>query len=101
MTRSSRRAFVASLVVALAALATLLGPMRTESEQAPVTVWVGDRPVEVDPTRASIAHVLKAAGMKPRDGVLKSASSGRVLDAHAAPARIYLNGVRASLSRRV
>lgn len=101
MTRSSRRAFVASLVVALAALATLLGPMRTESGRAPVTVWVGDRPVEVDPSKASIADVLKAARVRPRDGALKSASTGRVLDAHAAPARIYVNGVRASVSRRV
>ncbi|HVE46149.1 MAG TPA: polysaccharide deacetylase family protein [Acidimicrobiales bacterium] len=101
MTRGNRRAFSAALVVCLAAVATLLGPIRTESGPASVTVWVGDRRVEVDQGKASIANVLKAARVKPRDGALRSASSGRVLDAHSSPARMYVNGARASISQRV
>lgn len=101
MTRGSRRAFSASLALCLAAVATLLGPMRSESRQAPVTVWVGDRRVEVGHGKATIADVLKAARVRPKDGALRSASSRRVLDAHASPARIYVDGTRASTSRRL
>jgi peptidoglycan/xylan/chitin deacetylase (PgdA/CDA1 family) len=48
-----------------------------------VTV-VGDAPVVED--------ALRAAGIEPRDGVLVAAASGRVIDAHANPATIRLDG---------
>jgi len=50
---------------------------------------------------APLSLVLRRAHVEPRDGLLRAAGSGRVLDAHADPAVVFVDGKPARLSRRV
>jgi peptidoglycan/xylan/chitin deacetylase (PgdA/CDA1 family) len=63
-------------------------------------VWVDGRPVTITrPMR--LFRVLLEARVPPIDGVLRSAATGRVLDAHADPAEITVDRRRARLSTEV
>lgn len=73
---------------------------RSRSEPKAV-MFVGGARVEVAARSATVKSVLRAAGVRPRDGVLLSAGKGRILDAHATPALVFMNGAPAKLSHRV
>jgi len=63
-------------------------------------VWVDGHPVTVTrPTR--LFRVLLQARVAPIDGALRSAATGRVLDPHADPAEIMVDGRPARLSAEV
>jgi len=58
------------------------------------TVWVGGR-------RPTVGGVLAAARVRPRDGVLRSVVTHRVIDLHAMPAQVFLDGAPTQLGQRV
>src|SRR5213076_2411044 len=63
-------------------------------------VWVDGRAIRLAKP-ASLYRVLLRADVAPVDGVLRSAVTGAVLDPHADPAEIQIDGVRVPLSARV
>lgn len=66
-----------------------------------VRVTVDGRPVDVAGTRPTVRAALRAAGRTLRDGALRSASTASVLEAHAHPATVTVDGAGAALSRRL
>ena len=62
---------------------------------------IDGRPVWVAGHKPTVASALAAARVKPRDGVLYSAVTHRVLDTHAAPAQLFVDGAQATFARRV
>jgi peptidoglycan-N-acetylglucosamine deacetylase len=88
------------LLVAVAVLAGALwltggGPTRT------VKVTIGRRPVWVPGRNATVASALEAGRVKRRDGVLYSALTHRVVNAHAAPAQVFVDGFETTADQRV
>ncbi|MGI8686638.1 MAG: polysaccharide deacetylase family protein [Acidimicrobiales bacterium] len=67
----------------------------------PVRVTVDGTAVEVAENHPTVRAALRAAGRTPHDGVLRSAGTGAVLEAHAHPATVTVGGVSAVLSRRL
>jgi len=78
--------------VGLSALPTSAAP--------PKRVWVDGRALRLT-RKASLYRVLLRADVAPVDGVLRSAVTGAVLDPHADPAEIRIDGVLTPLSGRV
>jgi peptidoglycan/xylan/chitin deacetylase (PgdA/CDA1 family) len=58
------------------------------------TVWVGG-------SRPTVGSALAAARVRPRDGVLLSVVTHRVIDMHAKPAQLFLDDAPAQLGQRV
>lgn len=87
-------------VVALLAAAGMSGIVLANRTTV-VVVRVEGREVNVGGPRPTVAAALEAAGRVPRHGALRSARTGRVLDANAVPARIVVDGVPAPRSRRL
>ncbi|HWB71984.1 MAG TPA: polysaccharide deacetylase family protein, partial [Egibacteraceae bacterium] len=87
---SRRRRWAArGLTPVLAALALVAADGR---EAGPlVSVAVHGYPVRVE-AHATVRHALAAAGATPRDGRLLSAATRTVLDPHADPARLEIDG---------
>ncbi len=65
----------------------------------PVRVTIDGTSVEVSGRHPSVAAALRAAGRTPRDGALRSAGTGTVLEAHAHPAVVAVGGVTVALAR--
>lgn len=66
-----------------------------------ITVRVNGRAVVVAGRSATVGAVLRAAGSRARDGRQRAVVSGRVLDAHARPATIRVDGAPARRTSRV
>ena len=58
------------------------------------TVWVGGR-------RPTVGTALAAARVRPRDGVLLSVVTHRVIDVHASPAEVFLDDAPTQVGQRV
>jgi peptidoglycan/xylan/chitin deacetylase (PgdA/CDA1 family) len=96
--RRRRRALAAALT------AGVLGGvfwMVSGGAGATTKLTIDGRPVWVAGRKPTVASALAAVRAKPRDGILYSAVTHRVLDAHATPAQIFLDGARAVPSHRV
>jgi len=85
------------IVVMLLAAFWLVSGGRTPTTKVRVdgrTVWVsGHKP--------TVASALDAARVRPRDGVLFSVVAHRVIDAHATPATLFVDGAAAGPGQRV
>ena len=95
---------IPALLVAVSCLAgpaALLTVQRRARTEPLAVMFVGGGRVEVPARSATVKSVLRAAGVHPRDGFLLSVVKGRVLDAHATPALVFVNRRSADLSRRV
>ena len=77
--------------------AAVAGYTLAGAEPVPTTVRVDGRPLRVVNSRPTVADALRAAGVVPRDGALFSIGSHRRLDAHAFPARVFVDGRLAEL----
>jgi peptidoglycan/xylan/chitin deacetylase (PgdA/CDA1 family) len=96
--RRRRRRVVAFVVVAVLAGAFWLtagGPTHTTK------VTIDGRPVWVPGPKPTVASALAAGRVTPRDGVLYSAVTRRVLDAHATPAHAFVDGSEVKFDQRV
>ena len=62
------------------------------AEPVPMMVRVDGRALRIVNNHPMVADALRAAGVRPRDGALYSIGTHRRLDAHAYPARIFVNG---------
>jgi peptidoglycan/xylan/chitin deacetylase (PgdA/CDA1 family) len=87
------------VLIALVAAATLVGAPEASSSKA-MTVRLDGRTVVLRAPQA-VGAVLARSHLQPRDGVLRAAGSGRVLDAHSAPGLIWINGRPVSPLRQV
>jgi peptidoglycan/xylan/chitin deacetylase (PgdA/CDA1 family) len=67
------------------------------SQPQPITVHVDGRAEKVVQRHPTVNDALRAARMKPADGALYSVVSHRRLDAHAFPARVFVDGKLARL----
>jgi len=67
------------------------------AEPVPTTIRVDGRAIRVVNSRPTVADALRTAGVVPRDGALFSIVSHRRLDAHAFPARVFVDGRLAQL----
>ena len=93
-------------LVAVAAIVFVLGAAfagytLAGAEPVPTTVRVDGRPIRVVNSRPTVADALHAAGVLPRDGALFSIVSHRRLDAHAFPARVFVDGRLADLKSQL
>ena len=88
---------VVLVVAALAVVFWLVSGGRTPTTK----LSINGRPVWVDGTRPTLATALSSGRMRLRDGVLLSAVTKKVIDAHAAPAEVLVDGARVALSRRL
>src|SRR4029079_3419042 len=100
-TRAPSRRPVTTVVVlvgiALAIVFWLVSGGRTPTTK----LSINGRPVWVDGTRPSLANALDAGRVQPRDGVLLSAVTKKVIDAHAAPAEVLVDGTKVALAQRL
>jgi peptidoglycan/xylan/chitin deacetylase (PgdA/CDA1 family) len=66
-----------------------------------VTVLVAGEPIRMPATRATAVRALRRAGIMPRDGALRSAGTGTVLDPLYDHGYVLVNGVGASMTTRL
>ena len=98
MTGRPPRWLVAAVVVLAA---TAVAALAVPSLRPAVRVVVDGRAVEVAGSRPTVRAALLAAGRAARDGVLRSAGTGTVLDAHASPATVTVDGAPATVGHRL
>ncbi|HEX2700666.1 MAG TPA: polysaccharide deacetylase family protein, partial [Acidimicrobiales bacterium] len=88
---------LATAVLGAVGVAALAVPLAQRS----VRVTVDGASVEVSGSSPTVQAALAAAGRVPHDGALRSAAGGAVLEPHAHPAAVAVDGHRATLSRRL
>jgi peptidoglycan/xylan/chitin deacetylase (PgdA/CDA1 family) len=82
-------------VLAGGAWLTAGGPTRSTK------LTIGGRPVWVPGPKPTVASALAAGRVTPRDGLLYSALTHRVLNAHATPAKFFVDGVESTAEHSV
>lgn len=88
---------VAVVAAALAVVFWLLSGGRTPTTK----LSINGRPVWVEGTRPTLANALATGRVHPRDGALLSAVTKKVIDAHAAPAELRVDGAAVGLGQRL
>jgi peptidoglycan/xylan/chitin deacetylase (PgdA/CDA1 family) len=94
--RRMRFTAIGVVVVLLAALWLVSG-----GREPTTKVRVDGRTVWVTGHRPTLASALDAARVRPRDGTLLSVVTHRVINAHAAPAQVLVDGVAAAPTQRL
>jgi peptidoglycan-N-acetylglucosamine deacetylase len=95
--RQGRRVLLA--VVAVLVLAG--GAWLLFGGSRPIKVTVDGRSVTLSKHGHTVKGALRAARLKPKDGILYSVGSHRRIDAHAAPALVFVDGALARMGSRV
>jgi len=95
----SRRLWLTAIgvVVVLLAAFWLVSGGRTPTTK----VRIDGRTVWVSGSKPTVGSALAAGRVRPRDGVLFSVVTHHVIDAHATPAQVFLDGAPTSPTRRV
>jgi peptidoglycan/xylan/chitin deacetylase (PgdA/CDA1 family) len=92
----SRSKAAVALVATLAIGGTVTGVGLRRAHATSVRLTVAGKPVRLTAKEPTVASALRAVHAVPRDGVLRSIVTHRVIDGHAAPARVYVDGLLAT-----
>jgi peptidoglycan/xylan/chitin deacetylase (PgdA/CDA1 family) len=88
---------VAAVAVALAIVFWLVSGGRTHTTK----LSINGRPVWVDGSRPTLANALATGRVQPRDGALLSVVTKKVIDPHAAPAQLLVDGATVPVGQRL